>query len=102
MIKSRYANCYETSAGCSNSWLHFGLVGETEEYEYVIDYYGTSYNSKAINVIKLDGSSGRTWQYESGITRPVFYLLPTVNIVNGDGTSGNPFIIENETEKENS
>ncbi len=105
---SSNTNCY-SDWSCQNSWLHIKNNGIPNNacYEWTMTRYGdTGTGGTVPNIYAWEivgfGNVGANNVEDRLVIRPVFYLQSTVNIVNGDGTSSNPFIIENKTEKENS
>ena len=83
-----YLSNYNTLEITGTNWLY------GQGYEWTISQY-TSNTSQALS-IEGSGSSGRisNGTVDSGYSvRPVVYLDPSVYIISGDGTEGNPYQI---------
>ena len=94
---SSKTNCYDSSAGCRNSWLHIRENGKSEDFQY--EWTMTRYSlpdSHGYYYTWLVNSTGffQTFylHYEFSV-RPVFYLNSSIIIGSGTGTSIDPFII---------
>jgi len=75
---------YNTKAITSTNWLH------DQGGEWLInEYSGSSYTNIYISAT----GTGMSNAYSAKYTRPVVYLDPSVYIISGDGTEGNPYQI---------
>ena len=96
---SKDTNCYFSTSGCDNSWLYMGNNGENihdYQYEWTMTRNGQSYEGSNYGWrVNRDGEMLLASLDEDHLIRPVFYLLPTIEISDGHGTSGDPFIITN-------
>ncbi len=90
-------NCYSSSAGCVNSWLHISKNGKSSDYQY--EWTMSRWGQGSI------GSYHAWYVYPAGnlysgglgsvlAVRPVFYLgSEKAKISSGNGTVDSPFVI---------
>ena len=89
-------NCYSSSAGCGDSWLHMSRNGKSGDVasEWFVsrhgweNYYG---GFTAWWVSKLGGMSSSFFHNYCGV-RPVFYLDSSKTKLSGSGTYSDPFV----------
>ncbi len=100
-------NCYSGSF-CKDSWLNISNNGKSDDKrsEWTMVRYGIKrvqgtdfYDAWYIG---SSGGLGTDALNNGHLVRPIIYLSSSTSINGGVGTSGKPFIIENEIEKENS
>ena len=92
-------NCFSSSAGCKNSWLHINNNGKAtnaeEKSERVMTWSGLYSNGNSlalwINSTGNIGNSDGLVGYKA--VRPVFYLSSSVKLV-GSGTVSDPYIVQ--------
>lgn len=93
--------CFTDAWYCSDGEPNKGWIFNTAKLSYsgmemestVTPFY---INANGMYVLKADGmttSEGNTsFKYK---TRPAVYLIPDIEIISGDGTSANPYVLKN-------
>ena len=83
---------------CANSWMHITQNDSSKPssaYDMTMTSYGLVRHSKgnyAAMVVEVSGYALHNWYINNSWVRPVFYLIPSIEI-SGTGTQTDPYII---------
>ncbi len=87
-------NCSSSSSTCKTSWMHISHTNWSSALERVISRYGQNNSRYSALAITSDGRIGADNLDTPRSVRPVFYLIPSIEI-SGSGTQTDPYIIVN-------
>ena len=78
---------YNESTDClGNQWMF--IEGE---WQWTLNIDTSNKYASLVDYIARNGSTGFTYTSNAGLVRPVVYLKDDIKVLDGDGTSSNPF-----------
>ncbi len=92
-VKLGGENCFINGKQCTESWLHLGNNQTVNQGEWTMSRYGLGADGKYLGwFITVYGTPNHYYLYDTNSIRPVFYLIPSIEI-SGTGTQTDPYII---------